>query len=98
MIRNRGGIVLLNPAPVTAVTSAMLDAATVVCPNEVEARAMTDADSGDPVELARRLRQPGRAVVVTVGAKGAAWAAAVRGAEPGLPTHAQVESLLHEAS
>ncbi len=74
VIRNRGGIVLLNPAPVHDVTPAMLATATVVVPNEVEARALTGNGSDDPLALARAVRTPQRPAVVTLGAAGAAWA------------------------
>ncbi len=40
VIARRGGIVVLNPAPVHDVTPELLELATVLCPNEVEARAL----------------------------------------------------------
>jgi ribokinase len=153
IIRRRGGIVLLNPAPVHEVTGAMLESATVLCPNEVEARALIDRAGGDggrtadDAGLASALVSDDRTAVVTLGARGAvwadgqgsgsvkppsveavdatgagdafcaalalalaegtgyddavrfacaagAWAATRDGAEPGLPTRAQAESLL----
>ena len=75
VIRKRGGLVLLNPAPVHDVTPAMLATASVVVPNEVEARALSGIRSDDPLALARAARAPGRRAVVTLGAAGAAWAA-----------------------
>jgi ribokinase len=142
--------VFLNPAPVHEMTPELLEIATIICPNEVEALALTGlrpGDVDDPVRLADQLAKDGRLAVVTVGARGAVWsdgsntghasppqivavdatgagdsfcaalalaivesqptdeavrfacaagahAATVRGAEPGLPTRAQVESLL----
>ncbi len=149
VIRGRGGIVILNPAPVHDVTPQMLATATVVCPNEVEARALAEAaDAADGSGLARAMCDESRGSVVTLGSAGAAWcdgegdvgqarppqvhavdttgagdsfcaalalrlaegagyreavafacaagahAATVRGAEPGLPTRAQVDALL----
>jgi ribokinase len=142
--------IMLNPAPVHNVTQELLELATVICPNEVEARELTGSESveaRDAGALADRLATAGRLAVVTIGARGAVWsdgtatghasppritavdatgagdsfcaalalaliegqplaeavrfacaagahAATVRGAEPGLPTRAQVESLL----
>ncbi len=154
VIRRRGGIVVLNPAPVHDVSDALIDAATVITPNVVEARALADRGEGDPgfdgPALAERLSAEGRGVVVTLGVLGAAWAhddehgthpgfeieavdstgagdafsaafaialaedgsyadavrfacaagahtATVHGAEPSLPTRAQVERLLADA-
>jgi ribokinase len=149
-MRNRGTIVLLNPAPVHEITDTLLELATVLVPNEVEARALlgdTAATDGSGVSAAEALRTPDRLAVVTLGARGAAFAgehgsgtvappkvdavdstgagdsfcaalglalaegaehvdavrfacaagahaATVRGAEPGLPTRAEVEALL----
>jgi len=81
VIARRGGIVVLNPAPVHDITPELLGLATVLCPNEVEARALAALDprSGDPAgdadgpALASTLARPGRAAVVTLGAAGAAW-------------------------
>ena len=72
VIRKRGGIVLLNPAPVHVIDDPLLDAATVLVPNEVEARALADSDVGG-AEAARLLHRPGQVTVVTLGARGAAW-------------------------
>lgn len=74
IIRSRGGTVMLNPAPVRDMTAELLAAATMVCPNEVEARALTGLADADGVELARDLATPQRLAVVTLGAAGAAWA------------------------
>ena len=154
VIRRRGGVVLLKPAPVTEITPTLLESTTVVVPNEVEARALA-ADlgavaGGGAVELARALATEGRDAVVTLASRGAAYcsgdeadlvappavtpvdttsasdafcaalavrlaegasfadavrfacaagahAVTVRGAEPSLPTRAQVEALLADA-
>jgi len=155
VIRGRGGIVVLSPAPVHDVSPEMLAVATVVCPNEVEARALLADVPGGPGEpdvsdgqaMARALCTESRSSVVTLGAAGATWcdgtgsgaasspqvqavdttgagdsfcaalavalaggsgyaeavgfacgagahAATIRGAEPGLPTRAQIQALL----
>lgn len=73
IIRDRGGIVVLNPAPQHDVPAELVDAATVVVPNEVEARALIGADR-EGVAAAEALRTGGRTAVVTLGARGAAWA------------------------
>jgi ribokinase len=74
IIRSRGGHVLLNPAPVDDLTDQLLDVTTVVSLNQYEARRLLQAGMDvDPVELARQLRKDGRAAVVTMGSKGAAW-------------------------
>jgi ribokinase len=144
-------LVMLNPAPVHLMTAELLDIADILCPNEVEARALlgNGADSVDDHQrLADKLATEGRIAVVTLGARGAVWsdgttggtatppritpidatgagdsfcaafalavvegqelseavrfacaagahAATVRGAEPGLPTRADVEALLN---
>jgi len=148
--RQQLAMVMLNPAPVHHVTPEMLDVADIICPNEVEARALLhdpDEEGDDHRRLAERLATDGRIAVVTLGARGAVWsdgtvsgaasppritaidataagdsfcaafalafveglalddavsfacaagahAATVRGAEPGLPTRADVEALL----
>jgi ribokinase len=74
VIRGRGATVLLNPAPVADISAELLDAATMVCPNEVEARALTGLPDAEGVELARALATGDRVAVVTLGAAGAAWA------------------------
>lgn len=73
--RNDGAVVFLNPAPVHHITPALLDIATVLCPNEVEGRALVgDASGGSDVQsIAERLTRDGRIVVVTLGARGAAF-------------------------
>jgi ribokinase len=148
-----GGRVFLNPAPVHHVTHEMLTRADIICPNQVEAEALlgVSIESSDPLALARELAGDNRIAVITLGARGAAFAGAgeeagviapprisaldatgagdsfcaalalalvegrplrtavrfacaagahaatVRGAEPGLPTRAQVEHLLGRA-
>lgn len=73
VIRRRGGLVLLNPAPAGDVPAELLDSASVLVPNEVEARELLGSDL-DGVEAARALATAGRAAVVTLGRRGAAWA------------------------
>lgn len=143
-------LVMLNPAPVHHITPELLDVADIICPNEVEARALLGNEASavdDHQRLADRLATDGRIAVVTLGARGAVWsdgrtggaatppritaidatgagdsfcaafalafvegqepadavrfacaagahAATVRGAEPSLPTRADVEALL----
>ncbi|MGH3666108.1 MAG: PfkB family carbohydrate kinase, partial [Egibacteraceae bacterium] len=63
VIRKRGGIVLLNPAPVHDVSPAMVDTATLLCPNEVEARALIGGAAeprADGPALAQALQTPDR--------------------------------------
>lgn len=79
-VRGRGGLVVVNPAPVDDVTDELIDAATLLCPNEVEARALAGREADrtsdlDGVALARALATGPRAAVVTLGARGAAYAA-----------------------
>jgi ribokinase len=74
IIRGRGAQVLVNPAPIDDLTDQLLEVATVVSLNQYEARRLLQVGSDvDGVELARRLHQDGRAAVVTMGSKGAAW-------------------------
>ncbi|CAN5159198.1 ribokinase [soil metagenome] len=75
VIGGRGKAVLLNPAPVHDITPQLLDAATVVVPNEIETRSLVD-DLEPPIgaAAAEALRAEGRSAVVTLGARGAAWA------------------------
>lgn len=77
VIRGRGGMVVLNPAPVHEITEELLELATVLVPNEIEARALLgDADDGGPLDAhaAERLRKGEQIVVLTLGARGAAYA------------------------
>jgi ribokinase len=75
IIRNRGGVIVLNPAPVEEVTEELLDVATVLSLNQYEARRLLGVSAAvDGAELARRLRRDDRAAVITLGAHGAAWA------------------------
>ena len=65
---------LVNPAPIEELTDKLLEVATVVSLNQYEARRLLRVGGDvDGVELARRLHREGRAAVVTMGAKGAAW-------------------------
>jgi ribokinase len=77
VIRRRGGRVVLNPAPVHEITPELLEVATVVVPNEVEAKALlSHDDTGElpGVAAAQALYRDGRIAVVTLGARGAAYA------------------------
>jgi ribokinase len=74
IIRQRGRAVVLNPAPVHDLTPELAAAATVIVPNEVEARALAGEELDGPA-AAVTLRTPTRIAVVTLGARGAAWAA-----------------------
>jgi len=94
VIARRGGIVLLNPAPVHEVTAGLLASATVICPNEVEARGLLERD-GHPIpdgdrELAAALAEGPRTAVVTLGARGAAWA---RGDDGGVAAPPKVDAV-----
>ena len=74
IVRNRGGHVLLNPAPVEEMNGALLEIPTVVSLNQFEARRLLGAGSDvDGETLARRLQRPGCAAVITLGGQGAAW-------------------------
>lgn len=75
-VAEQGGRVLLNPAPVHDITAELAAAATVITPNEVEAAALlgVPAEGIDGEDAARRLVTEVRTAVVTMGARGAAWA------------------------
>jgi ribokinase len=90
VIGRRGGIVVLNPAPVQEITSAMLDAATVVCPNEIEARALTSSKDATVEQLAESLVAEHRFVAVTLGARGAFY---IAGDERGSVTPPAVQAI-----
>ena len=81
VIRNRGGMVVLDPAPADEISADLLALSTVVVPNEIEARALTGLADAEGIELAAALATGERTAVVTLGAQGAAWAA---GGEHGL--------------
>lgn len=76
VVAGRGGRVVLNPAPVHDVPPALAEAATVITPNEVEAAALLgiSAEGLDGQAAAEQLVTPTRHAVVTLGARGAAWA------------------------
>jgi ribokinase len=77
MVRANSGLVMLNPAPVHDMTPALLEAASIVTPNEVEAYALNGrqrAAADDVLELARSLATHDRTAVVTLGARGAVYA------------------------
>jgi ribokinase len=79
-IRRRGGLVVLNPAPAEEMTAELLDSASVITPNQVEAgrlaglAGLTDAPD-DTADLAEALSTDRRATVITLGSRGAVWAA-----------------------
>ena len=69
---------MLNPAPVHGVDRALMQAADVVIPNEVEAAALLGLPTDGLLEgqaAADALAQTGVAAVVTLGSRGAAWSA-----------------------
>jgi ribokinase len=79
-IAARGGLVVLNPAPVGAIGPELVELADVVVPNRVEARDLArrlgiDAAAPNAPTLAARLARGDRRAVITLGARGAAWAA-----------------------
>jgi ribokinase len=75
VMRSRGTPVILNPAPVHEMTDELLGMATVLTPNEVEARALLgDERDRSGVEAAEALRTDERVAVVTLGSAGAAYA------------------------
>jgi len=75
VVRGRGALVVLNPAPALGVTPRMVAECSVLVPNEAEARELTGDAEGSGEHLAAALCADGRAAVVTLGARGAAWAA-----------------------
>lgn len=150
--RQSNAKIMLNPAPVHHITPELIAIADILCPNEVEARALLGLSSATidaSQEYAHRLALDGRVAIVTLGARGAVWsdgathgistpprvtaidataagdsfcaalalaivegqaipdavhfacaagahAVTVRGAEPSLPTRAQVETMLRQ--
>jgi ribokinase len=73
--RSAGATTILNPAPVRALSPAILALVDVLTPNESEAKVLTgrspDAPT-DPIEIARDLLRSGvKHVVMTLGEKGA---------------------------
>lgn len=93
-VGRRGGRVLLNPAPVHDVTPELAAAATVITPNEVEAAALLGiaADGLDGEAAARGLVTDSRHGVVTLGARGAAWADGQGGGVVAPPTIEPVDT------
>lgn len=74
--RDLGAIVLLNPAPVHNITAELLSLADILCPNQVEAAALLGSSApSDAIEQARQLAVEQRVVVITLGARGAVFAA-----------------------
>jgi ribokinase len=68
----RGWFIVLNPAPARSVAAALLSLIDIIVPNETEAAELTA--SGEPREAARCLLTRGaRAVLITLGAKGALY-------------------------
>lgn len=95
VIRGRGARVLLNPAPVHEVSTELLDVATVVIPNEVEARALLAGEAAGErpgVDAAEALRTDERQAVVTLGARGAAYAGRDGSGTVAAPTIVAVDS------
>ncbi len=76
--RRAGASVLLNLAPARALSREQLADVTHLLVNEHEAAALLRVEAasvtGDPVAAARRLTELAPVAVVTVGARGAAWA------------------------
>ncbi|MGX2994021.1 ribokinase [Streptomyces sp. JNUCC 64] len=74
--REQGGFVVLNPAPARPVDARVLAAVDVLVPNLGELASLLGTDRPDGVDAARTLLEgaalPCRAVVVTLGADGAA--------------------------
>lgn len=73
VLRQRGALVVVNPAPTDTITPALLELAHVVVPNAVEARALAGTDL-DGLAAAQALHTLERDAVVTLGADGAAYA------------------------
>ncbi len=68
-------LIFLNTAPVQRVTPDLLQVASVVCANEIEARVLTNSpETIADADLPQRLRADGQTAIVTLGARGAAWA------------------------
>jgi ribokinase len=75
-VKATGGTIFLNPAPVHHITPALLAIADIICPNEVEGLALLG--DGRPAQqspraIAERLARDGKTVVITLGARGAAY-------------------------
>jgi ribokinase len=92
-VKERGGVVFLNPAPVHHITPEMLAIADIVCPNEVEGMALLGAASesdATPRNIAERLADDGKVVVITLGARGAAY---LRSGAYGLVSPPKIEAI-----
>ncbi|MDP8969636.1 MAG: ribokinase, partial [Actinomycetota bacterium] len=78
VVRGRGCIVLVNPAPVDDITDRLVSYATVVCPNETEAQVLVERGGNeapdDVAALAEALRTEDRAAVITLAGRGAVYA------------------------
>lgn len=75
--RGRGALVTLNPAPAHGITPELVAVADMLTPNEIEARTLAGHVKGvvdDPVADAVSLAAGRLGAVVTLGARGAAWA------------------------
>jgi ribokinase len=70
-VRAAGGMVILNPSPIAALPPA-LPAADILLVNQIEAAQLLGQDAA-PEDAARILASGRRAVVVTLGARGAVW-------------------------
>ena len=75
--RRAGTTTVLNPAPALRLDDELLSMVDICIPNEVEAAALTQRSVGDKagaLEAARVLRRRGcKAVIVTLGSKGAVY-------------------------
>jgi len=75
LMHQRAGLVILDPAPVTHVTDAMLAQADVLTPNAVEFTQLvgqsTDPENGCPILFQRWPRL--RTIIVTLGSLGVFW-------------------------
>lgn len=70
-------LIFLNTAPVQRMTPDLLRVASVICANELEARELATASAATAdIDLPQRLRADGQGqtAIVTLGARGAAWA------------------------
>lgn len=91
-VARHGGMVVLNPAPISDITEELAAAAMLITPNEVEAAALLgrDADDLDGQAAAEALVTDSRRAVVTLGSRGAAWA---DGEDSGLEAPPQVQAV-----
>jgi ribokinase len=89
--RDEGARVVVNASPVRNPADIhILEGAHVIVLNRLEAQHLTETNLGTPLEAARHLREVTRAeaVIVTLGSKGAVWAADVDGMCPAFAVQA----------